>query len=77
MAKIRRTPPKSVDRFLVVGVTGDYCGACDESILDFAETKRTMALMFAFNQQVNMSLEDISFIIAARKKLNLDQREAA
>ena len=58
-------------------VTGDYCGACDESILDFAETKRTMALMLAFNKQVNMSLEDTSFIVAVRKKLNLDQREAA
>ena len=58
-------------------VTGDYCGACEESILDFAETKRTMALMLAFNKQVNLSLEDTSFIVAVRKKLNLDQREAA
>ena len=36
-----------------------------------------MALMLAFNKQVNMSLEDTSFIVAVRKKLNLDQREAA
>ena len=58
-------------------VEGDYCGACEESILDFAETKRTMALMLAFNKQVNLSLQDTSFIVAVRKKLNLDQREAA
>ena len=58
-------------------VTGDYCGACEESILDFAETKRTMVLMLAFNKRVNLSLEDTSFTVAVRKKLNLDQREAA
>lgn len=58
-------------------VTGDYCPACGESILDMDETRRTMNLMLAFNKQVNASLIDPEFIVNVRKKLNLDQREAA
>ncbi|MBL0121638.1 MAG: type II toxin-antitoxin system MqsA family antitoxin [Betaproteobacteria bacterium] len=34
-------------------VTGDFCGACDESILDAAASRRTMRLMLRFGQQVN------------------------
>ena len=33
-------------------VTGDFCPACGESILDAAESRRTMDLMLAFNQEV-------------------------
>lgn len=58
-------------------VTGDFCPACDESILDAAESRRTMNLMLAFTKQVNASIVDPEFIISVRKKLNLDQREAA
>jgi len=58
-------------------VTGDFCPACDESILDAAESRRTMNLMLAFNKQVNASIVDPEFIISVRKKLDLDQREAA
>lgn len=58
-------------------VTGDFCPACGESILDMDETRRTMNLMLAFNKQVNASLIDPEFIVNVRKKLNLDQREAA
>lgn len=57
-------------------VTGDFCPACDESILDAAESRRTMNLMLAFNKQVNASIVDPDFIAKVRKKLDLDQREA-
>lgn len=58
-------------------VTGDFCPACAEYVLDVDESRRTMNLMLAFNKQVNASLIDPEFIVNVRKKLNLDQREAA
>ena len=57
-------------------VTGDFCPACGESILDAAESRRTMNLMLGFNKQVNGSTVDPEFIVSVRKKLDLDQREA-
>ena len=57
-------------------VTGDYCPACDEAILDINESRRTSALMREFSKQVNASIVDPDFIASVRKKLNLDQREA-
>lgn len=58
-------------------VTGDFCPACDEYVLGAAESRRTMALMLAFNKQINASMVDPEFIAGVRKKLELDQREAA
>jgi len=58
-------------------VTGDFCPACDESILDAEESRRTMSLMLEFNKQVNASIVDPEFIASVRKKLDLDQKEAA
>jgi HTH-type transcriptional regulator / antitoxin MqsA len=58
-------------------VTGDFCPACDESILDAAQSRRTMSMMLEFNKQVNASIVDPGFIAGVRKKLALDQREAA
>jgi HTH-type transcriptional regulator/antitoxin MqsA len=57
-------------------VTGRSCPACDESILDASESRRTMELMLAFSRQVNASFVDPDFIASVRKKLDLDQREA-
>ena len=62
---------------IIPAVTGDFCPACDESILDAEESRRTMNLMLEFNKQVNASIVDPDFIASARKKLALDQREAA
>lgn len=59
------------------GVTGDYCTACGESILDESESRRVMDMMLEFNKQVNSAIIDPSFIIRVRKKLQLDQKEAA
>ena len=58
-------------------VTGDFCPACNESIFDAAESRRSMNMMLDFNKQVNASIVDPGFIENVRKKLALDQREAA
>ena len=61
----------------IPAITGDFCPACGEAILDAAESARTSALMLEFNKQVNASIVDPEFIANVRKKLALDQREAA
>lgn len=62
---------------LIPAVTGEFCPACDESILNVDESRRTMCFMLEFNKQVNASIVDPNFILSVRKKLLLDQREAA
>lgn len=62
---------------IIPAVTGDFCPACEEQVLDAGESKRTMDLMLSFNKQVNASIVDPKFITNIRKKLDLDQREAA
>ncbi len=61
----------------IAAVTGDYCPACGESVLGASESARVSAAMLAFNRQVNASIVDPGFIARVRKKLALDQREAA
>ncbi len=62
---------------VISAVTAEFCPACDESITDMTETERVMLEMKAFNKQVNTAIVDPAFIISVRKKLDLDQREAA
>ena len=61
----------------IPAVRGDFCPACGESVLAAAESKRVGAAMLEFNRQVNASLVDPGFIARVRKKLALDQRQAA
>jgi len=61
----------------IPAVTGEFCPACGETILGASESTRTSALMLEFNKQVNASIVDPAFIAGIRKKLALDQREAA
>ncbi|QBF25997.1 type II toxin-antitoxin system MqsA family antitoxin [Pseudomonas tructae] len=61
----------------VTDVTGDFCPACDERVLGDLESRRVSAAMLAFNRQVNAATVDPQFIATVRKKLALDQREAA
>lgn len=61
----------------IPAVSGDFCPACDEVVLKAGESSRVSAAMLAFNKQVNASIVDPGFITAVRKKLALDQREAA
>jgi HTH-type transcriptional regulator / antitoxin MqsA len=58
-------------------VTGDFCTACDEHLLDANESQRVMDLMQEFAKQVNAAYVDPDYIVQVRKKLRLDQREAA
>ena len=62
---------------VITAVTGDFCPACAESVLDAAESNRVMRKMRAFSKQVNAAIVDPGFITHVRKKLDLDQREAA
>lgn len=62
---------------VIATVTGDFCPACTESVLDAVESNRVMREMRTFSKQVNAAIVDPGFITNVRKKLNLDQREAA
>ena len=62
---------------VIPAVTGDFCLACAESIHDGPETDRMMQEMAAFQRQVNAAFVPPGFITDVRKKLDLDQREAA
>jgi HTH-type transcriptional regulator / antitoxin MqsA len=62
---------------IIPAVTGEFCPACGEVVMDMAEGIRHSAAMLAFNKQVNASIVDPGFIATVRKKLALDQREAA
>jgi len=62
---------------LIAAVTGDFCPACAESILNAQESDRVMREMRVFSKQVNAAIVDPGFIAGVRKKLALDQREAA
>ena len=62
---------------VIASVSGDFCPACSESILDAIESKRVMLEMRAFSTRVNSASVDPTFITNVRKKLKLDQRQAA
>ncbi|MFC2973883.1 type II toxin-antitoxin system MqsA family antitoxin [Azotobacter bryophylli] len=62
---------------IIPAVTGDFCPACGEVVLDANESARISTAMLEFNKQVNASIVDPGFIASVRKKLSLDQREAA
>lgn len=62
---------------VIPAVTGDFCPACGEVVLTMAESMRVSRLMLEFNKQVNASIVNPEFIANVRKKLDLDQREAA
>lgn len=65
------------EKTVIPEVTGDFCPVCDESVLDAAESERVMREMLEFNKQVNAVAVDPGFIAKVRRKLGLDQREAA
>ena len=61
----------------ILNTTGDFCPACGESIHDAEDSDRVMREMLAFNKEVNAAIVDPAFIAKVRKKLALDQRQAA
>ncbi|WP_059414851.1 type II TA system antitoxin MqsA family protein [Cupriavidus basilensis] len=58
-------------------VRGRFCPACGEAVLDLDQSARVSDAMLAFNKQVNAAIVDPEFIAGVRKRLALDQREAA
>ena len=62
---------------IISNVVGDYCQACNEAVLDSDESQRISVAMLEFNKKVNASTVAPEFIVSVRKKLDLDQREAA
>jgi len=62
---------------VITDITGDFCPACAEVILDRQQGDRYSAAMGGFQKQVNAALVDPNYIADVRKKLVLDQREAA
>lgn len=58
-------------------VSGDFCAKCGEAVLDVHESARVNAAMLEFNKRVNAQHVDPVFIAGVRKKLALDQRQAA
>ena len=61
----------------VPAVTGDFCPACNEVVLNREHGDRYSELIGAFQKQVNAAYVDPQYITKVRKKLSLDQREAA
>ncbi len=62
---------------LIPKVTGDFCPACGEVVLDEKKSAHVSTAMLEFNRQVNAAAVDPAFIASVRKKLGLDQRDAA
>src|ERR1035441_1781153 len=73
----RDIPYRYKGKTTILTTTGDFCPACGESIHDMEDSERVMRGMQAFSKQVNADLVDPAFIVKVRKKLALDQREAA
>lgn len=64
-------------RTTIRGLVGDYCPACGEVVLDNDSGVRYTARALAFQREVNAKSGAPDLIAAVRKKLALDQREAA
>lgn len=61
----------------IPAVTGDFCPACDEVILNREQGDRYSEMVGLFQRQVNAAYVDPDFIVKVRRKLDLDQRQAA
>lgn len=61
---------------MIPAVAGYHCGSCGEVTLDRDAVDRFGELVGAFQRKVNGELVDPAYILAVRKKLRLDQREA-
>jgi HTH-type transcriptional regulator / antitoxin MqsA len=61
----------------ISAVTGDYCPTCNEVILNREQGDRYSELVGRFQKQINAVYVDPDYIAHVRKKLDLDQRQAA
>jgi len=62
---------------IIRAVTGDFCPACGEIILNREHGDRYSERLGLFQRQVNAAFVDPDYIAKVRKKLDLDQRQAA
>jgi HTH-type transcriptional regulator/antitoxin MqsA len=58
-------------------VTGDFCPACGEVVLNREHGDQYSEQIGAFQMHVNAAFVDPAYIAKVRRKLDLDQREAA
>ena len=61
----------------IAAVTGDFCPACGETVLDREHGDRYSEAVGLFQRQVNAAYVDPGYIVKVRRKLDLDQRQAA
>ncbi|WP_413742385.1 type II toxin-antitoxin system MqsA family antitoxin [Sodalis sp. RH15] len=64
-------------KFVIGDVTGDFCPACGESILDSTESEAFMTKTMQCRKRVNNEIIAPEFIVQIRKKLGLNQKEAS
>ena len=62
---------------IIPAVTGQFCPACGEVILNREHGDRYSELLGQFQRQINAAFVDPDYIAKVRRKLDLDQREAA
>ena len=61
----------------IQAVTGDFCPACGEVVLNREHGDRYSESVGLFQRQVNSAYVDPDYVAKVRRKLDLDQREAA
>jgi len=61
----------------IPAVSGDFCAACGEVLVDKEDSDRVGAAMLAFQREVNASYVSPDYIAQVRHKLKLTQRDAA
>jgi HTH-type transcriptional regulator/antitoxin MqsA len=61
----------------IPSVVGDFCPACSEVVLNREHGNRYSELLGQFQRQVNAAYVDPGYIATIRKRLDLDQRQAA
>ena len=61
----------------IPAVTGDFCPACGEVVLNREHGDRYSEQVGLFQRQVNAAYVDPHYIAKVRRKLDLGQREAA
>ncbi|MFC3652621.1 type II toxin-antitoxin system MqsA family antitoxin [Dyella humi] len=61
----------------IPAVTGDFCPACGEVVMDREHGDRYGEWIGRFQRQINATFVEPGYIAKVRKKLDLDQREAS
>jgi HTH-type transcriptional regulator/antitoxin MqsA len=62
---------------MIPAVTGEFCPACGEVVLNREHGDRYSEMIGVFQRQVNSAFVNPGYITRVRRKLDLDQRQAA